>query len=403
MRKNRNVWILLTGEFVAGFGLWLGIIGDLEFMQDKVSSDFLKSLILIAGIFAGMIAGPLAGKITDQYNKKTIMLYSGIARLISVAFMFIAIETGSVWWMIAFLIAINLSAAFYFPALQATLPLVVEKKDLLQLNGIHTSVSTLSRILGTAAAGIFLSVMSLWTLYLLAFISYVVLFILTCFLKVDEQKGKAHSIKEDAASDGQGFKEVFPLIKGQPLVLMTLVLTIVPILFIGGFNLIIIAISEIQNNPSVKAWLYAAEGISFMLGAFFVKRYGNKSPYATLLFFSTVIGISQLVLYFTNMPIITVVAFILFGFSVGTYFPTAATIFQTNVPSDFHGRFFSFRGMFDDFTYQIVLVATGLLLDIIGFQQMTVIFGVLSLLITGCFYMKFRHGKRENSLFEEAG
>lgn len=56
------------------------------------------------------------------------MLYSGVARLISVAFMFIAIETGSVWWMIAFLIAINLSAAFYFPALQATLPLVVEKK-----------------------------------------------------------------------------------------------------------------------------------------------------------------------------------------------------------------------------------------------------------------------------------
>lgn len=403
MRKNRNVWILLTGEFVAGFGLWLGIIGDLEFMQDKVSSDFLKSLILVAGIFAGIIAGPLAGKITDQYNNKTIMLYSGIARLISVAFMFIAIETGSIWWMIVFLIAINLSAAFYFPALQATLPLVVEKKDLLQLNGIHTNVSTLSRILGTAAAGIFLSVMSLWTLYLLAFISYVVLFILTCFLKVDEQKGKAQSIKEDAASNGQGFKEVFPLIKGQPLVLMTLVLTIVPILFIGGFNLIIIAISEIQNNPSVKAWLYAAEGISFMLGAFFVKRNGNKSPYATLLFFSTIIGISQLVLYFTNMPIITVVAFILFGFSVGTFFPTAATIFQTNVPSDFHGRFFSFRGMFDDFTYQIVLVATGLLLDIIGFQQMTVIFGVLSLLITGCFYMKFRHGNRENSLFEEAG
>lgn len=32
MWKNRNVWIILTGEFVAGLGLWLGIIGNLEFM-----------------------------------------------------------------------------------------------------------------------------------------------------------------------------------------------------------------------------------------------------------------------------------------------------------------------------------------------------------------------------------
>lgn len=399
MRKNRNVWILLTGEFVAGFGLWLGIIGDLEFMQDKVASDFLKSLILVAGIFAGIMFGPIAGKITDQYRKKTIMLYSGIARLLSVGFMFVAIETGSVVWMIAFLVSINISAAFYFPALQATLPLVVEKKDLLQLNGIHTNVSTLSRILGTAAAGIFLSIMSLWMLYMFAFISYLVLLIVTCFLDVNEQKDKAQNMEAEAIPTGQGFKNVFPVIKDQPIVLMTLVLTIVPILFIGGFNLIIIAISELQNNPSVKAWLYAAEGISFMLGAFFVKRIQSKSPYVTLLFFSAVIGISQLVLYFTTMPFLSVLAFILFGFSVGSFFPTAATIFQTNVPSDFHGRFFSFRGMFDDFTYQIVLVTTGFLLDVVGFQHMTVMFGVLSLLITGGFYVRFRYGNKAHSLY----
>lgn len=94
MWKNRNVWILLTGEFVAGLGLWLGIIGNLEFMQGKVPSDFLKSLILAAGLLAGLAVGPAAGRITDQASKKTVMLVSGFARSVSVVFMLIAIHTG---------------------------------------------------------------------------------------------------------------------------------------------------------------------------------------------------------------------------------------------------------------------------------------------------------------------
>ena len=96
MWKNRNVWIILTGEFVAGLGLWLGIIGNLEFMQEKVPSDFVKALILAGGLLAGVAIGPLAGRLTDQGSKKKIMLISSIVRALSVLFMFVAIETGSV-------------------------------------------------------------------------------------------------------------------------------------------------------------------------------------------------------------------------------------------------------------------------------------------------------------------
>lgn len=104
MWKNKNVWILLTGEFIAGLGLWLGIIGNLEFMQEKVPSDFVKSIILASGLLAGIAASPLAGKITDQFHKKTVMLGAGFVRASSVIFMLIAIQTGSVWWMVVFLI-----------------------------------------------------------------------------------------------------------------------------------------------------------------------------------------------------------------------------------------------------------------------------------------------------------
>ncbi|MED0924089.1 MFS transporter, partial [Bacillus paranthracis] len=55
MWRNKNVWIVLIGEFIAGLGLWLGILGNLEFMQKYVPSDFMKSVILFIGLLAGVL------------------------------------------------------------------------------------------------------------------------------------------------------------------------------------------------------------------------------------------------------------------------------------------------------------------------------------------------------------
>ena len=72
MWRNRNVWIILLGEFVLGIGLWAGIIGNLAFMQEVVPSDFYKSLIISIGILAGLVVAPLAGRLIDQSRKKRL-------------------------------------------------------------------------------------------------------------------------------------------------------------------------------------------------------------------------------------------------------------------------------------------------------------------------------------------
>lgn len=391
MWKNRNVWIILTGEFVAGLGLWLGIIGNLEFMQEKVPSDFVKALILAGGLLAGVAIGPLAGRLTDQGSKKKIMLISSVVRALSVLFMFVAIETGSVLWMVVFLVFLQGSAAFYFPALQAAIPLIVKERELLALNGIHMNVSTLSRVIGTAIAGILLTLISLRDVYALSLVAYLLLAVATWFLNIDETV--APSAKKVDNSSG-GFKDVFPIIKSIPVIFMTLVMTLIPLLFIGGFNLLVINISELQDSTAIKGWIYTAEGIAFMAGAFLIKRIGEKFSVFSILFtFSFLIGVAQLMLYFADIPAVSIAAFVLFGFSVGCFFPTAVTIFQTRMPKDYHGRFFSFRNMLDRIVFQVVLLVTGFFLDLIGLQLMVVMFGISSILMTGAFLVYTRKHK----------
>ena len=392
MWRNKNVRIVLIGELVAGLGLWSGIIGNLEFMQEKVPSDFHKSLLLASGLLAGILTGPLAGRIIDQSNKKTILIISGVGRLFSVLFMFVAIATGSIWWMLLFLISLQVSASFYFPALQATLPLIVKDKDLLQLNGWHMNVSTIARVAGTAIGGLALVYWPIQSLYIISMIAYAGILVFTFMLRIDETAKEQVIVGNGTRTDG--FKEVFPMLKGNMPVMLTLFLTLIPVLFLGSFNLIVINISEIQDSTSIKGIIYAVEGAAFMIGTLAIKYIGKRYSTKSILFtFVLVIGLAEISMYFAANPFLILVSFALFGFSIGCFYPTALTIFQKQVPKEYHGRFFSFRNMLDRISFQIVLLSAGAMLDLIGLPHMMVIFGVFSICLTIVFLLQIQKRK----------
>lgn len=387
MWSNRNVWIVLSGEFIAGLGLWTSILANLEFMQRYVPSDFMKSLILFVGLLAGVLVAPYAGRVIDRTSKKKVLLYSGVGRIISVSFMFLALHFESVWFMVMFAVLLQISAAFYFPTLQSVIPLIVSEKDLLAMNGVHMNAGTIARILGTTLAGLMLTVMSLDMLYAASMLAYVVLLISTWFLQLQQPDGQREAKKAD--NPPGGFKEMLSLMRTMPAVQRVLYMTVVPTLFIGAFNLMIINISELQNDPEIKGWLYAAEGIAFILSGFIVKKLsGNGSLMSRLFVCSTLIAAAQMLVFFSDSKLGALASFGLFGLAAGCFFPLAGTFFQKQVPKEYHGRFFSFRNMFDRVLFQIVLLGTGLLLDTIGLQYMALLFGALSFSLVIYFFAK---------------
>lgn len=393
MWHNRNVWIILLGEFVVGLGLWAGIIGNLAFMQEVVPSDFHKSLIISCGILAGLVVGPLAGRIIDQSRKKTVVQQASVARIISVLFMFMALYTNSVIWMILFLITLQIAAAFYMPALQSIIPMIVKDNDLMALNAWQMNARTISRIIGTAAAGFMLSFFELKWLYIISFIVYMIMFFITSFLQLDETENSSLTNKEKG-----NFKEVLPMVKEHPIVLMTLVLMLIPTLFLGSFNLVIMKISEIHQSTTISGLLYTVEGIGFMLGAAGLKMIAERVKIGTLLFtLAFIIGSMELMLLLSDIKFFALLTFGVFGFSVGCFFPTTMVIFQKQVPKNFHGRFFSFRNMIDSVIFQVVLLSTGMMLDLIGLSGMGLVFGIISLSLTISFLL---YSKKKNVVMQ---
>lgn len=392
MWRNKNVWIVLIGEFVVGLGLWAGIIGNLAFMTELIPSDFHKSLLLAVGMLAGIAVGPLAGRIIDSKSKKMVLLTSSIGRIVAVLFMFVAIYLDSIWFMLIFLVVLQIAASFFMPALQSVVPMIVKDKDLLELNGWQMNIRTASRIVGAALAGIMVASFDVLWLYVVSIIMYIAMYFIMTMLTIDE--GEVEKKEPGNTKDRGSFKEVLPVLVQYPIVLVTLVLMIIPILFLGSFNLVVMSISELHNSSSVSGIIYTVEGIGFMLGAFLIKRIGQRFKTGAILFTTVLLmGIFQSTLYFADIQLLAVATFGFFGFVIGLFFPTTMTIFQRQVPKEFHGRFFSFRTMIDQATMQIVLLSTGALLDLVGLQFMGLMFGVFSLMISISFIIYLKSKK----------
>lgn len=386
MLRNKTFILLMVGEIISGTGAWIGLIANLQFMQGLLSSDFLKSLILMSGLFVSVLLAPKAGVLIDRIDKRQVIFVASLVRCLGPICMYPALAYDSISWMVISMILIQIAAGFYFPALQASIPAVVHSQDLLKANGIYLNISTLARIGGTAVAGILVASMSLSTLFTLTLISYAVLAVLSLALHIpttqSAPKGDQPKIR---------FTEVFSLIRSEPSVLIGMVNMGVITLFLGGFNLLVMKFSEIQHSPELMGYIYPVEGGSILLAGILAKRWiGQRNLVVSSTLLVLVFAVSLYGMSYVESMAMVLISFGVFGFTVGFFFPMITTIFQRRLPSEAQGRFFSFKGMLDRVLFQIALLTTGACLDLFGASWYMKALAVFTLLsgVASLYYVK---------------
>jgi len=362
--RNRSFVLLMTGEIIGGIGLWFSIIANLMFMSKLLSSDFMKSLLLMIGVFASVIFLPQIGKIVDRYNKRNILIVANILRCVAPLLMLPALYYGSIPWMLASLVMLQISGAVYFPAVRTAIPMLVERENLLAANTFHMNAITISRIAGTAIAGVLVEVLDLYTIYISSLVVYAVIALLFLLVRIPEA---SEAVVSAAANAKMKFSEVFRVIRQERSVLIGIIATGVINLFLGGINLIVLSISELMDTPKMMGYMYAVEGMSILVAGLFVKRLIGGSnlvkSIASLLF---LFALAQFTMSFVNQWAAVLGGMMMFGFLIAFLFPMAATLFQQRVAKEMHGRFFSFKEMVDRIIIQVALLATGASLDLFG-------------------------------------
>jgi MFS family permease len=163
-RDYRLIW---TGLLLSSIGTWMQNLGLPAYIDDRTGSAKIVSLLIFAQLGPLLLLAIPGSLIVDRVNRRTFLLAMQWMQLVfSLVLAAIVSVDGPIWALFLAQLVIGTSNALNAPAFQASIPLLVDRRDLagaismnsIQLNGsrvLGPSLAALLTLWGVSTAGLF--------------------------------------------------------------------------------------------------------------------------------------------------------------------------------------------------------------------------------------------------------
>ena len=187
--KYKNYRQYFFWQFISFIGTWIQGTAQSWLIYRLTGSAFFLGLVGFAGSLPSLLFSPVSGIASDHFKRKNILLTTQILCLIQGIILVALFYSGTInkWHILILAVFIGVANAFDVTARQSFIPLLVEKKDLLNAIALNSSMFNAARIIGPGIAGILISSMSEGFCFLLNAISYLPIIIFLSFIKTNEQ------------------------------------------------------------------------------------------------------------------------------------------------------------------------------------------------------------------------
>lgn len=164
---KKNIGLFLTAQTVSLFGSSLVQYAIIWHITIATSSGVMLALATLCGFVPQMIISLWAGAWIDRYNRRTlIMLSDGLIAMVTflIALLFLN-GFQNINWLFFALAVRSAGTGVQIPAVNAFLPQIIPQKYLMKINGINTTLNSLTLFLSPAVSAAILSVMSITAVF----------------------------------------------------------------------------------------------------------------------------------------------------------------------------------------------------------------------------------------------
>ncbi len=239
--KSRNFNIIVTGQIISLFGSAIQRFALSLYLLDITGSASIFATILAISMVPIIIFAPIAGMIADRANKRQVMIWLDVISACVVFGYFFYVSAGfeSTAIIAGVMIALSAISTVYQATVTASLPVIVEKKQLMKANGIVYQVSSLANFLGPILAGIVYGLFGIHAILLVNAMSFLVSAFLECALRLPHQKQSSDKpiqqlFLDDMRASYQYLKHEQPFVLRMIMTAGLFNLFLVPIFSIGA-------------------------------------------------------------------------------------------------------------------------------------------------------------------------
>ena len=361
--------IIWTGQFLSiltssivnfAIVLWLSL--------ETGSAEVLASVL---GLFTGIFI--------DRWKRKRVMIMADsfiafCTLILAVLFYFDLAKISHIYVLLALR---SVGSAFHMPAMQASVPLLAPKSELMRIAGINQVIQSVCNIAGPALAGLFITMMKMTNILLLDVAGAAFACLSLCFVFIpdpshEERNSELHLWREAKEAimevrNQYGLSWLFLLSILATFVIMP-VSVLFPLMTLNHF-----AGNAFQVSLVEVSWGGGALLAGALLG---LKKYRWNE---ILLINGMYIALGLTFLFSGLLPVSGFIWFAVLtalgGVCGSLYFATFTTVIQSRIDPGVMGRVFSFYMSFSMLPSMIGLLSTGFLADSIGLGNTFIISG----------------------------
>lgn len=373
--------IIWTGQFFSILTSSIVNFAIILWLSFETKSAEVLAFAAIAAILPQSVLGLFAGIFVDRWKRKRVMIMADsfiafCTLILAILFYLDVAKLGHVYILLALR---SVGSAFHMPAMQASVPLLAPKSELIRIAGINQIIQSACNIAGPALAALFISFMKMTNILLLDVIGAALACTSLLFVKIPDPENEERSQKVQLLKEA---KEAYTEVRAQNGLSWLFVLSILATFFIMPVGVLfpLMTLNHYSGNAYQISLVEAAWGIGALLGGAFlgIKKF-KLNEISLINWMYILLGITFLlsgVLPVSGYPLFVGLTAI-GGISGSLYMASFTTVLQTRINPVVMGRVFSFYMSVSLLPSMIGLLSTGFLADNIGIGNTFIIGGVL--------------------------
>lgn len=186
--KNKNFIIIVIGQIISLFGNAIQRFSMSLYLLEFTGSTAAFARILAISTIPYIIFAPIAGRLSDNINRKKIMVYLDlICSVVIGIYAFILLKgydheliVGTVMFIL------SICATLYGPAVTSSIPQIVEEEKLTSANGVINQVGSIVNFAGPILAGLVYGLLGIKAIVIINAVSFLVSAIMEMFLDIPD-------------------------------------------------------------------------------------------------------------------------------------------------------------------------------------------------------------------------
>lgn len=354
--KKRDFSLLMSGKLTSLLGSSMQNFALSLYVLKITGSGAKFATALVISIIPQLLFGPIVGVFVDWFDRKKILVYLDlIAGVVVGTYAFIYISNGklSLGGVYSLVILLSMINVLFQPAVSTVIPVIIERDQLVEANGMNSFFTSIGNLLSPAIAGVLFGIYGLLPILIINSLSFIVSSVCEMFIKIPRLNKTVQKLSFKKFSED--FTEGFKFIKNKDLIIMIMVIALIanfavdPV-FSVGFAFIskqVLQVSDFQYGMIESVFVVSMIFSPFICSQVAKKYEISKLAFWSFLFVGVFVAVLSIVptkffmgIFKGNLVPYTTMLIIVFVIGILSTISNICmgTLFQKEVPIEMMGR-----------------------------------------------------------------